>query len=177
MFIGMWPTQSRKVFKLHVRTGPCGPDLFTMVHSPRRLSSILAVQRPLPQKRESESVIAAVESAPLLCALMGKSLSTKGGVEEFWSVFLIRSCRGVRHCIRGILDEFAKSITLKAHCDLYTVLLDGALWTKDVVLAQREMKDDLPPQCELTLELDIPQPNKLDDRLQAFYCTLYTDYI
>ena len=87
------------------------------------------------------------------------------------------SCRGVRHCIRGILDEFAKSITLKAHCDLYTVLLDGALWTKDVVLAQREMKDDLPPQCELTLELDIPQPNKLDDRLQAFYCTLYTGYI
>jgi len=36
------------------------------------------------------------------------------------------SCRGVRHCIRGILDEFAKSITLKAHCDLHTVLLDSA---------------------------------------------------
>ena len=103
---------------------------------------LLAAREPLPQA--SDTTIAAIRAAALLCSSMGQSFSTKGNDSN--SVKLSQdtkeNARTIEFddCTGGILDRFDKTYTLNTSRNVHTGIVDGALLEKDVLIAIREIK-------------------------------------
>lgn len=122
----------------------------------------VTVENPLPHA--SEAVNLATRSAIELCSSMGDSFASKVNDTESSATPLWDYKENARvlkfdECVHGALDQFEKSVPLKAKSERHSGIVDGALSVLKVLISMREFKGEVgasgDPYMQIVRDYDI----------------------
>ena len=83
-----------------------------------------------------------MHAAKQLCASMGNSFYNSGGAQQARDYKEETRIHKFDDCLRGLLEDYDKSVVSRASCDLSSGIVDGALSVNGVLLSIREMKGE-----------------------------------